>query len=110
MDRSNPGANVLPDDADMTQGARAVPCYAQVYLDGILMFSGRKSLEPAAAPGMPRQMRFDPLFDINTISPEAIEAIEYYATPASVPMKYGRDGSDCGVVVIHTRRREIKKP
>jgi hypothetical protein len=43
-------------------------------------------------------------FDLNTITPESIEAIEYYAGAAQTPVKYSRLGSNCGVLVIWTRR------
>jgi hypothetical protein len=104
--KTNPGANVMPDAADSAAGAHAVPCYSQVYLDNHLMFSGRKTLDPVnpTAPNATRQFRFDPLFDINSIAPEQIEAIEYYSGAAEVPLKYSNTNSDCGVIVIHTRR------
>ena len=105
--KTNPGNNVFPDAADSAMGAPAVSCYAQVYLDNMLVFNGRKTLERPNpnAPTATRQMRFDPLFNINSIAPEQIEAIEYYSSPAEVPMRYSGSNSDCGVLVIHTRRR-----
>lgn len=102
----DPGNNVAVDPLDAAMGAHAATCYAQVYLDNHLMFSGRKTLDPPDlnAPNARRQFRFDPLFDINSIAPEQIEAIEYYAGPAEVPLRYSTGNSDCGVIVIHTRR------
>lgn len=79
----------IVDRADVLQGARQGTCYAQVYLDRALMYAGRDG---------------EPLFDINTIAPEQIEAIEYYAGPSQTPLKYGALNSTCGVLVIHTRR------
>ena len=38
------------------------------------------------------------------LSPDQVEAIEYYSGPASTPMRYSRQNSNCGVIVIHTRR------
>lgn len=64
-------------------------CLAQVYVNDAIVYSG--------TPG-------EPVFDINSLSPDQIEAVEYYATPASTPLKYSRRSSECGVVVIHTRR------
>ncbi len=66
----------------------APSCLANVYLDRMLMY-GR--------PG-------DPPFDVNTIAPEEIEAIEYYASAAVTPMEYSTLNSACGVIVIWTRR------
>jgi hypothetical protein len=64
-------------------------CYALVYVDGALMNGVREPVEP---------------FDVSTIAPERIEAIEFYAGAAQTPLKYSRMGSNCGVLVIWTRR------
>lgn len=63
-------------------------CYARVYLDNQLMNPGRAP-EP---------------FDINSIVPESVEAVEWYSSPAQTPAKYSTLNSVCGVLVIHTRR------
>ena len=63
-------------------------CFSQVYLDDMLLYRGEGGVVP----------------DINRFSPAEIEAIEYYAGPAQTPLKYSRLDSECGVVVIHTRR------
>lgn len=68
-------------------------CYAQVYLDNMLMYASKRT------GGLP-----DPLFDINSIPPSTVEAIEYYAGPSEIPAKYMHLNSECGVLVIHTRR------
>jgi hypothetical protein len=83
------GLYYLPDRLDMAYQGLIVACYAQVYVDRILMNRG-----PPTEP-----------FDLSTISPSQIEAIEYYATPAEMPMKYDNTrGSVCGVVQIWLRR------
>jgi hypothetical protein len=46
----------------------------------------------------------EPLFDTRRVSAEQIEAIEYYAGPAETPAKYSTLNTQCGVLVIHTRR------
>ncbi len=78
----------VPDASDRAEGAKP-DCYAQVYVDGHLMF-GRS--------------RWDPLFDINSLLPSQIEAIEYYTGPAETPSEYMTRNSQCGVLVIWTRR------
>ncbi len=86
--RSNAGnASYIPDEGEKRQGLRCA-CYAQVYLDNTLM-----------NPGQPA----DP-FDVNQFNPDQIEAVEWYATPASTPAKYAKLNSGCGVYVMHTRR------
>lgn len=64
-------------------------CYAQVYLDNALLYSG------ALGETVP---------DLNSISVYSVEAIEYYAGPSQTPIQYARLNSQCGVLVIHTRR------
>jgi len=82
---SLPGA----DEADVHNGAPGKACYALVYLDNALIYAARNK---------------EPLFDVNSIPPERIEAIEYYAGPAETPLRYSVLGSVCGVLVIWTRR------
>jgi Carboxypeptidase regulatory-like domain len=77
-----------PDDSERRQGI-IVACYALVYLDGVLMNGAKEPTEP---------------FDISTIAPERVEAVEFYSGPAQTPLKYSRMSSRCGVLVIWTRR------
>ena len=65
------------------------PCLSQVYLDHALIYDGRPNTPP---------------FDINSLQPSAVEAIEYYAGPATLPPEYAGLNSACGVIVIWTRR------
>jgi hypothetical protein len=78
----------VPEPADSALGARPA-CYAHVYLDNVPVFTSR--------PG-------EPLFNLNSISPDAIEALEYYAGPSSTPARYTALRATCGVLVIWTRR------
>jgi len=73
---------------EKTQGM-IVACYAHVYVDGVLINGTHNPTDP---------------FDLNEISPQSIEAMEFYAGPAETPMKYSRSGSGCGVLVIWLRR------
>jgi hypothetical protein len=43
-------------------------------------------------------------FDVNSIPPETIEAIEWYAGPAQTPSEYNNLNTACGVLVIWTHR------
>jgi hypothetical protein len=78
-----------PDEAETHQRGISIACYALVYLDGVLMNGARAPTEP---------------FDISTIAPESVEAVEFYPGAAQTPSKYARRGSDCGVLVIWSRR------
>ncbi len=82
------GALHIPSPGEHAEGAR-VDCYAHVYVDGHLM--------PGRSPN-------DPLFDINSIQPQQIEAIEYFAGPSETPLEYSNLNAICGVLVIWTRR------
>ena len=68
-------------------GPRGWACFAQVYLDNVLINRGR-----------PTEM-----FDLRTVHQSQIEAIEYYEGSLTTPSKYDTPGSQCGVLVIHTR-------
>jgi hypothetical protein len=77
----------VPDATECSQGIIAA-CYARVFLDEQL-------LNPTS-PAEP--------ININEFFSRGLEAIEYYAGPAQLPMQYSRLNSTCGVVVLHTRR------
>jgi hypothetical protein len=42
-------------------------------------------------------------FDINSIKPEEMAGVEYYAGGASMPIAYNGTRTACGLVVIWTR-------
>lgn len=75
--------------ADWAAGARPA-CYMDVYIDGILVYADNQR------PGVP-------LFDVNTLPPAHIEAMEVYTSAAQVPIQYNRTSSSCGVLLIWTR-------
>jgi Carboxypeptidase regulatory-like domain/TonB-dependent Receptor Plug Domain len=43
-------------------------------------------------------------WDINMVAPNDIETIEIYRSPSSVPAEFAGPGSDCGALVIWTKR------
>lgn len=64
---------------------RPRPCYADVYLDGVIVSSG------------------GPEFDVNTLDPAHVSAIEFYSGPSQTPAQYNKTGSVCGVLLIWTK-------
>ena len=76
-----------PERHELLQGLKP-DCYARVYMDGALINPG----DPAEP------------FNVNTLSPNLIEAMEWYASPAETPTRYNRLNSACGVLVVWTRR------
>ena len=77
------------DKQDAARGARP-QCYALVWLDGVLVYGYRDR---------------EPLFDVNSVSPADLEAIEYYAGGGQVPTKLAGSNAACGVLVLWTRGR-----
>jgi hypothetical protein len=77
------------DRDDKALGAKQGVCYMTVYLDRAPVYSGRDR---------------EPLFDISSISPDRIEAIEVYSGPSQIPVEYQGLHTSCGLMVIWTRR------
>jgi hypothetical protein len=73
------------EDQRPTWPERFCICFPPVYLDNQL-------LSQTEVP------------NINRFSPDQVEAIEIYAGPAQTPPKYAGLGSQCGIVIIHSRR------
>jgi protocatechuate 3,4-dioxygenase beta subunit len=78
----------VPDQSEAQRGVK-IACYAQVYIDDVLMNHGKPT----------------PPFEANEIYSDQIEAIEWYAGPSETPARYAGLNSDCGVLVVHRRRR-----
>ena len=76
------------DRADIAAGA-GVACYLDVYVDGILIYDSTSKRTP--------------LFNLNSISPSQIDAIEVYTSAAQIPAQYNRTSGGCGVLLIWTR-------
>ena len=76
-----------PTDAEALAGMKP-GCYSRVYVDNVLMNPG----DPAEP------------FNVNTLPPNMIEAMEWYAGPSEIPFKYNKLNTACGVLVIWTRR------
>ena len=81
----------------MKGALRPPPCYADVYLDGVVVYTlGSEHRITGVAPD-------DILFDVNSLDPGEIAALEFYAGPAQTPVRYNRAGSACGVLLIWTK-------
>ena len=77
----------VPPQMELSQGIQ-IACYAQVYVDDVLMNRSRPT-EP---------------FNLNEFRADQIEAVEYYSGASQTPAKYSALDSRCGVVVLWTRR------
>lgn len=93
--RSTPNA-LLSGPSAMSPGGQRLPppCYASVYLDGTVVFTSGQERN-ASRPD-------DVLFDVNSIDPSTLSAIEFY-TSAQVPAQYNKTGSSCGVLLLWTK-------
>ena len=76
------------DKFDVDKGAKD-DCYLQILVNGAIMYQAQAGR---------------PLFDINTVNPSTVAAIEFYTT-AQTPPQYQSTGSQCGTVLIWTRAR-----
>ncbi len=77
-----------PTQAEQRQGILSCACFAQVYVDNVLMNNGRPT-EP---------------FDVSTVAVDEIAGVEFFPTPASTPSRYSMLNTVCGVMLIWTRR------
>jgi hypothetical protein len=84
---SNPNMTTL-NPGDRAAGAPPA-CYMDVYIDGALVYNSNA--------------RYAPLFDLSSIEPGSIEAIEVYAGGSSLPSEFQRTGGGCGAVLIWMR-------
>jgi hypothetical protein len=71
-----------------------VDCPAMIYLDRTMLYAAREG---------------ELIPNLRSIAVESIEAIEYYPGPASTPAEYSDLNSNCGVLVLHTRRVESRE-
>jgi len=65
-------------------------CYMSVFLDGVAYYRTGSNMRP---PDMSREFMI-----------MSLEAIEVYRSSAQIPMEFAGRGSDCGVIVLWTRR------
>lgn len=90
---TNPSLAAL-NPGDRLAGAGPA-CYMDVYLDGALVYNS--------------SARYAPLFDLNSIGPGSIEAIEVYAAGSQLPAQFHRTGSGCGAMLIWLRESLEKR-
>jgi hypothetical protein len=106
------GKGIQINQQDFNAGAQPSGCYATVYLDNARVYS--QSVTTSGARELPGGKNYDekamPLFDINSLPPGSIEAIEFYSGAAQIPARYMGLNTQCGVMVIHTRRPDRKRP
>jgi len=77
-------------------------CYVHVYVDDAPVSN---SVAQDVAKTQRLRTGLTPMgaFNLNSLATPEIEAVEYYAGGASIPSKYNRTGSACGVLLIWTR-------
>ncbi len=79
------------------KGGAMVPCYAAVVMDGTFVFGAGAAADPTKAE------EGEPKFNLNSIDPSSLAGVEYYAGPASMPVKYNGTRSTCGLLMIWTK-------
>jgi len=80
--------NEMLDPFDIAAGA-PLACYLDVYLDGAQVYNS--------------SARGTPLFNLASIEPREIEAIEVYTGMGQIPAQYNKTSGGCGVMLIWTR-------
>ncbi len=88
------GASGSSGGAFSSRQPRPTQCYPDVYLDGVVVYSSGMEMERDAG---------DVRFDINSIEPSHVSAIEFYGGSAQMPAQYNRTGSACGALLIWTK-------
>jgi hypothetical protein len=88
----------IVSEADFSAGARQA-CYMDVWLDGSRVY--QFGMTPP-----------QPLFDVNSLSPQTLEGIEVYVGAAQIPPRYNSSSAawGCGVILFWTRISPDKKP
>ena len=79
----------IVDGPDLAAGA-PLACYSDVYLDGILIYDSTARPPP-------------PLFNLNSMTPDEIQAIEVYTSAAQIPAQFNKTAGGCGVMLIWSR-------
>lgn len=74
-------------ETDRQRGASSGLCYAAVVLNNVFVYRGTG----------------DDLFDVNSLAPDEILAIEVYRGGATMPLEYNATRSTCGLLVIYTK-------
>lgn len=88
------GASGSTGGAFSSRAPRPTQCYPDVYLDGVVVYSSGMEMEQGVG---------DVRFDINSIDPAHVSAIEFYAGAAQLPAQYNRTGAACGALLVWTK-------
>ena len=75
------------DGTDRRRGAKPA-CYSAVWIDGLRVYY------PASGKA---------LFDINSLSPDMLQGVEFYPSSATTPTQYSGLGANCGTLLIWTK-------
>ena len=68
---------------------RGRPCFVAVMIDRTWVYEGKRNELP---------------FDLNSISPDIVVAMEYYRGMSYVPAEFGKERTTCGTLIIWTRQ------
>jgi hypothetical protein len=70
------------------------PCYVQVAVDGVMIYQQTHNSDPGDTPP-----------DLSQILTRSLDGVEYYSQPSRTPPEFKTPGSQCGTLVLWTRRR-----
>jgi len=72
------------------------PCFVTVYVDGVRKYQAGKAAD-------------DPP-DFQSMRASDFAGVEYYASPSMAPSEFSATGSDCGVMLLWSRRDRLSRP
>jgi hypothetical protein len=73
---------------DRMRGASPGLCYAAVVINNVLVYRGEGG---------------DELFDLNSLAPDDVLAVEVYKGGATMPLEYNATRKTCGLLVVYTK-------
>ncbi len=79
------------------------PCFAQVYRDGVRLWSMPPNLSLDRG-GLMSSLEQNPPPDLRDIAGQELEALEYYPDASSAPPEFRSGGAECGTLLIWSRR------
>lgn len=83
-----------PAGGAFSRSPRVTTCYPDVYLDGVIVYSSGLEMQQDVG---------DVRFDVNSIDPAQVSALEFYSGAAQMPAQYNRTGAACGALLIWTK-------
>ena len=93
-----------------SRGAFSSRCYPVWYIDGVLFFDPTRFLQTNDSLGSQERDGLRPDMLDQVAGPADLAGIEVYKSVASAPPMFATIGSECGVILVWTRRGQAARP